>query len=75
MSTLDISDVPEEIAEALKARAAARGQSLSAYAATELTRIAARLSNAEIVERLRRRDRSGGPTTADILAARDESHR
>ncbi len=69
MTTLYIRDVPSEVAETLKARAADKGLSLSAYVAGELTRIAGRPTNAEIVERLRRMDRADGVTTADILSA------
>ena len=36
MTTLYIRDVPDDVAETLKQRAAARGQSLSAYVAAEL---------------------------------------
>jgi hypothetical protein len=53
---------------ALKARAAERGLTLAAYLRTELERLAARPTNAEIVERLARRDRRGGPTVADTVA-------
>lgn len=62
-----IRDVPDDVAETLKERAASQGQSLSAYVAAELARIAARPTNAEIVDRLRSRDRSGGPSAADIV--------
>ena len=69
VTTLYIRDVSEEVAETLKKRAAADGKSLSAYVGAELTRIAARPTNAEIVARLSARDRSGGPTTGEIVAA------
>ena len=54
---------------ARKERAAAEGKSLSAYVAAELGRIAARPTNAEIVARLRERDRASGPSAADIVEA------
>lgn len=69
MTTLYIRDVPEAVAETLKERAAAQGKSLSAYVGAELARIAARPTNAEIAARLRAKDRSKGPTTAEIVAA------
>jgi hypothetical protein len=69
MTTLYIRDVTEEVAETLKQRAAAQGKSLSAYVGAELAKIAARPTNDEIVERLRARDRSNGPTTDEIVAA------
>ena len=68
MTTLYIRDISEEVAETLKQRAAAQGQSLSAYVGAELAKIAARPTNDEIVERLRARDRSNGPTTDEIVA-------
>lgn len=69
MTTLYIRDVSEEVAETLKERAAAEGKSLSAYVAAELAKLAGRPTNAEIVARLRARDRSGGPTRDEIVAA------
>jgi plasmid stability protein len=68
MTTLYIRDVPEGVAEKLKERAAAEGQSLSAYVGSELAKIAARPTNAEIVARLRARDRSSGPTADEIVS-------
>lgn len=67
MTTLYIREVPETVAETLKARAAAQGQSLSAYVNVQLARLAARPSNAEIAERLRARDRSDGVSTQRIV--------
>lgn len=75
MTTLYVRDVPPEVAQTLKERAAAEGKSLSAYVAAELGRLAARPTNAEIVARLRDRDRSGGPSRTDILEALRESRR
>jgi antitoxin FitA len=75
VATLHIRDVSEEVAETLKERAAASGKSLSAYVAGELTKIAARPTNAEIVCRLKARNRSAGPSTADIVDAVRASRR
>ncbi len=69
MTTLYIRDVSEEVATTLKERAAAEGKSLSAYVAAELTKIAARPTNAQIAATLRDRDRSAGPTSDEILEA------
>jgi plasmid stability protein len=69
MSTLYIREVPEEVAETLKERAAAQGQSLSAYVGAELAKLAARPSNGEVVARLRALNRAGGPSTAEVVAA------
>lgn len=75
MTTLYIRDVADSVAETLKERAAAAGMSLSAYVARELATIAARPTNAEIVRRLKARDRSRGPSTADIVQAVQDSRR
>jgi hypothetical protein len=67
MPLVQVRDVPEATVNALKARAAERGLTLAAYLRAELERLAARPSNAEIVERLARRERRGGPTVADTV--------
>ncbi len=69
MTTLYIRDVSDEVAETLKERAAAEGKSLSAYVGAELTKIAARPTNAQIMARLRGRNRSAGPTADEVLEA------
>lgn len=69
MPTLYIRDISDDVAATLKERAAAAGTSLSAYVGAELSKIAGRPTNEEIVARLRARDRSGGPTSDDIVAA------
>lgn len=69
MTTLYIRDVSDEVAQTLKERAAAEGKSLSAYVGAELARIAARPTNAQIVARLRERNRSSGPTATEIIEA------
>lgn len=69
MATLYIREVPEQVAQTLKERAAAQGTSLSAYVGAELARIAARPTNEEIAARLRSRDRVDGPSVDDIVAA------
>ena len=68
MPLVQVRDVPEATLRALKTRAAERGLTLSAYLRGELDRLAARPTNAEVVERLARRRRRGGPTVADTLA-------
>ena len=65
MPVVQIRDVPEETLQAIKSRAAERGQTLTAYLLTELDRLAARPTNAELVDRMARRDRRAGPTVAD----------
>lgn len=68
MALVQVRDVSETTLNSLKARAAERGLTLSAYLRMELDRLAARPTNAEIVERLARRDRRGGPSVADTVA-------
>jgi hypothetical protein len=75
VTTLYIRDVSDEVAETLKERAAAAGMSLSAYVAGELAKLASRPTNAEIVQRLRTRNRSAGPSTSDIIEAVRNSRR
>jgi len=69
MPTLYIRDISDDVAATLKERAAAAGTSLSAYVGAELSKIAGRPTNEEIVARLRGRDRSGGPTSDEIVGA------
>jgi hypothetical protein len=68
MALVRVPDVPEATINALKAQAAERGLTLTAYLRAELERLAARPTNAEIVERVARRNRRGGPTVADTVA-------
>ncbi|WP_062381616.1 FitA-like ribbon-helix-helix domain-containing protein [Demequina pelophila] len=75
MATVYVRDVPADVVEALKARAASEGRSLSALVGAELVRIAARPTNAQLVARLRERDRSVGPSTAEILTELEAGRR
>jgi hypothetical protein len=68
MPLVQIRDVPEETLNAIKSRAAERGLTLAAYLRAELDRLATRPTNAEIVDRMARRSRHGGPTVADTVA-------
>jgi antitoxin FitA len=68
MALVQVRDVPEPILRTLKAQAAERGLTLTAYLRAELYRLAARPTNAEVVERLRRIDRTGGPTSEETVA-------
>ncbi len=68
MALVQVRDVSETTLSSLKARAAERGLTLTAYLRAELDRLAARPSNADIVDRLARREREGGPTLADTVA-------
>lgn len=68
MALVQVRDVPEATLNALKAQAAERGLTLTAYLRGELDKLAARPTNAETVDRLARRNRRGGPTVADTVA-------
>lgn len=68
MALVQVRDVPEPILRTLKAQAAERGLTLTSYLRAELAKLAARPTNAEIVERLRHVDRTGGPTREEIVA-------
>lgn len=67
MPLVQVRDVPTPTVEALKARAAERGLTLAAFLRVELETLAATPTNAEIVQRLARRRRSPGPTTAETV--------
>ncbi|MGH3737485.1 MAG: FitA-like ribbon-helix-helix domain-containing protein [Micromonosporaceae bacterium] len=68
MTLVQIRDVSEETVNVLRARAAEEGLSLTAYLRAQLDRLAARPTNAEIMDRLARRDRTGNPTVAETVA-------
>lgn len=68
MSTMQIRNVPPEVSRALKARAAANGQSLSDYLLAEVTKIASRPTIDEMTERIARLGRSEVPAAAEILS-------
>ena len=68
MALVQVRDVSPSTLNSLKAHAAERGLTLSAYLRAELDRLAARPSNADIVDRLARRERDGGPSLTDTVA-------
>jgi plasmid stability protein len=74
MGLIQIRNVPESIHRTLKARAAARGTSLSDYVLEEVTRLAQTPTPEELDERIRTRG-PAGVSTSDILAARDAGRR
>lgn len=67
MPLVQVRDVSEATVSALRARAAEKGLTLAAYLRAELDRLAARPTNAELVEQLARRDRRGGPTVTETV--------
>lgn len=70
---ITIRDVPEEVRDRLKVRAASRGQSMQRYLRRELTRLVAKPTVEEWVESVRARKRlsTNQVTTESILQARD----
>ena len=75
--TITIGNVPEEVRDKLKQRAAEQGLSLQKFLLRELQQIASRTSNAEWVRNVERRKRAQGtkiPISA-ILEAKDADKR
>jgi len=68
-SLVQIRNVPEGTRRALKARAAARGESLNAYLLELLEREAARPTVAEVLERAARRAERVEAAALDIVDA------
>ncbi|MGY1643320.1 FitA-like ribbon-helix-helix domain-containing protein [Geodermatophilus sp. SYSU D00703] len=68
-SLLQVRDVPEDVRRALKARAAARGESLNRYLLDVLEREAAQPTVQEVLERAARRAGRGGVPIVDVLEA------
>lgn len=68
MALVQVRDVSDLTLNSLKAQAAERGLTLTAFLRVELDRLAARPTNAEVVERLARRERTGEPSLADTVA-------
>lgn len=68
---LQVRNVPDDVHEALRARAAAEGKSLSDFVLDELKRVVARPPLREVFDRARRR--GGRVSFGDVLdAIRDE---
>jgi plasmid stability protein len=65
--TLQIRDVPDDVHATLRSRAAAAGLSLSDYALRALAEVAARPAVSDVLKWAS--ERSGGASTADIVAA------
>jgi plasmid stability protein len=66
---VQIRNVPEETRRALKARAAARGESLNTYLLHLLEHDVSRPSVVEVLERAARRTERAEASAADILRA------
>lgn len=68
-SPLQIRNVPEETRRALKARAAARGESLNTYLLGLVQCAVARPSVAEVLERAARRTERAGVSALEAVAS------
>jgi antitoxin FitA len=66
-SLLQIRDVPDELRRALKARAAARGQSLNRYVLDLLARDVQRFTVAEVLDRAARRSEQATGSSVDLI--------
>jgi plasmid stability protein len=72
-SYVQIRNVPEATRRALKARAAAQGESLNSYLLNLLERDVSRPSVAEVLDRAARRaERAGDPVIDTLRAVREE---
>lgn len=69
---VQIRELPEDVHRTLKARAAARGITLSEYLRLEVVRLARSATADELDERIRARG-PAGVSTSDILEARASS--
>jgi plasmid stability protein len=68
-SLLQIRDVPEDARRSLKARAAARGQSLNAYLLDLIDREVSRPTVAEVLNRASERAERATASSVDVIAA------
>lgn len=66
-SLLQIRNVPDEARRALKARAAARGESLNAYLLNLLDREVGRPTVAEVLDRAARRSERAAVSAVDVV--------
>ncbi len=76
MPSITIRDVPAEVRDGLAARAASEGRSMQQYLLNELTKLASRRTNKEILDAAHERNvRMGVSLTTDqILRALDDDH-
>ncbi len=70
---VQIRNVPDETRQALKARAAARGESLNEYLLKLLSDEAARPTVREVLERARARSERSAVSSVDIIRADRDS--
>lgn len=68
-SPLQIRNVPDELRRELKARAAARGQSLNAFLLEPIDREVGRPTVAEVLDRAARRSERATVSAQEVIAA------
>ncbi|HVX44778.1 MAG TPA: hypothetical protein VHC49_12875 [Mycobacteriales bacterium] len=68
-SLLQIRNVPDDVRQTLKARAAANGESLNSYLLELFSREVARPTVSEVLQRAARRAERAQESAVDILAA------
>jgi antitoxin FitA len=69
MASVQVRDVPEDVHQALRAQAAAAGQSLNEFLLGRLREIAATPSVPQLLERIRSRGPYDGPSSAEAVRA------
>jgi len=67
LANVQIRDVPEDVHRRLKAQAAMAGQSLNEFLLARMSDIARTPSVPELAERIRRRGRYEGPSSAELI--------
>ena len=69
---IQVRNVPDDLHRSLKERAAREGTTMSDLILHELPRLAGRPSPEQLLERIQRRTRVGGPPTAELIRAERE---
>jgi hypothetical protein len=69
MKTTQVRDVPDELHQALKARAAREGRTRSDLILSDLPRLADAPSPEQVMTRIGRRSSVGGPAASELIAA------
>jgi hypothetical protein len=72
MANVQIRGVPDDVHRRLKSQAAMAGQSLNDYLLARMTEIARLPTVPELIERIGRRERYTGPSSAAVIRAERE---
>ena len=72
---IQIRNVPDDVHEVYKRRAAAAGMSLQEYLLSDLTEQAGRPTMQEVLDRIASRDRTGSTVTVEQIVADIRRHR